>query len=137
MKYIINESQYNLILESQGYTKVFQELIDREMEYIHRVCDMGADDYQGDVGDESCKQIENVEKVDVTDAEWVTIMHSNQPLPQKYMSIRLMVYHRSIRRGDFDADDLTYDLERILRTKTTMPLIINYESTNLNKNFDW
>ena len=53
------------------------------------------------------------------------------------MSIRLMVYHRSIRRGDFDADDLTYDLERILRTKTTMPLIINYESTNLNKNFDW
>jgi len=137
MKYLISESQYNLILESQGYTKVFQELIDREMEYIHRVCDMGADDYQGDVGDESCKQIENVEKVDVTDAEWVTIMHSNKPLPEKYMSIRLMVYHRSIRRGDFDADDFTYDLERILRKKTTMPLIINYDSTNLNKNFDW
>jgi hypothetical protein len=136
MKYVINESQYNLILESEGYTKVFQELIDREIQYIRRVCDMGADDYQGDVGDESCKQIENVEKVDVT-AEWVTIMHSNKPLPEKYMSIRLMVYHRSIRRGDFDADDLTYDLERILRTKTTMPLIINYESTNLNKNFDW
>ena len=137
MKYVINESQYNLILESEGYTKVFQELIDREMEYIHRVCDMGADDYQGDVGDESCKQIENIEKVDVTDAEWVTIMHSNKPLPEKYMSIRIMVYHRSIRRGDFDADDFTYDLERILRKKTTMPLIINYDSTNLNKNFDW
>ena len=136
MKYIINESQYNLILESQGYTKVFQELIDREIQYIRRVCDMSANDYQGDVGDESCKQIENVEKVDVT-AEWVTIMHSNKPLPEKYMSIRLMVYHRSIRRGDFDADDLAYDLERILRTKTTMPLIINYESTNLNNNFDW
>jgi hypothetical protein len=64
-------------------------------------------------------------------------MHSNKPLPEKYMSIRLMVYHRSIRRGDFDADDFTYDLERILRKKTTMPLIINYDSTNLNKNFDW
>lgn len=137
MKYLISESQYNLILESQGYTKVFQELIDREIQYIRRVCDMGADDYQGDVGDESCKQIENVEKVDVTDAEWVTIMHSNKPLPEKYMSIRLMVYYFSIRRGDFDADDLTYDLERILRTKTTMPLIINYDSTNLNKHFDW
>ena len=137
MKYVINESQYNLILESEGYTKVFQELIDREIQYIRRVCDMGADDYQGDVGDESCKQIENVEKVDVTEAEWVTIMHSNKPLPEKYMSIRLMVYHRSIRRGDFDADDFTYDLERILRKKTTMPLIINYDSTNLNKNFDW
>jgi hypothetical protein len=137
MKYVINESQYNLILESERYVKVFQELIDREIDYVRRVCDMGADDYQGDVGDESCKQIENVEKIDVTDAEWVTIMHSNKPLPEKYMSIRLMVYHRSIRRGDFDADDLTYDLERILRTKTTMPLIINYDSTNLNKNFDW
>jgi len=137
MKYVINESQYNLILESEGYIKVFQELVDREIQYIRRVCDMGADDYQGDVGDESCKQIENVEKVDVTEAEWVTIMHSNKPLPEKYMSIRLMVYHRSIRRGDFDADDFTYDLERILRKKTTMPLIINYDSTNLNKNFDW
>ena len=137
MKHVINESQYNLILESEGYIKVFQELVDREIQYIRRVCDMGADDYQGDVGDESCKQIENVEKVDVTEAEWVTIMHSNKPLPEKYMSIRLMVYHRSIRRGDFDADDFTYDLERILRKKTTMPLIINYDSTNLNKNFDW
>ena len=137
MKYVINESQYNLILESEGYIKVFQELVDREIQYIRRVCDMAADDYQGDVGDESCKQIENVEKVDVTEAEWVTIMHSNKPLPEKYMSIRLMVYHRSIRRGDFDADDFTYDLERILRKKTTMPLIINYDSTNLNKNFDW
>ena len=137
MKCVINESQYNLILESEGYIKVFQELVDREIQYIRRVCDMAADDYQGDVGDESCKQIENVEKVDVTEAEWVTIMHSNKPLPEKYMSIRLMVYHRSIRRGDFDADDFTYDLERILRKKTTMPLIINYDSTNLNKNFDW
>jgi hypothetical protein len=137
MKYVINESQYNLILESEGYTKVFQELVDREIQYIRRVCDMAADDYQGDVGDESCNQIENVEKVIVTDADWVTVMHSNQPLEQKYMSIKLMVYHRSIRRGDFDADDLAYDLERILRTKTTMPLIINYESTNLNKNFNW
>ena len=137
MKYLISESQYNLILESQGYTKIFQELIDREIQYIRRVCDMGADDYQGDVGDESCKQIENVETVDVTDAEWVTIMHSNQPLPQKYMSIRLMVYYFSIRRGDFDADDLTYDLEKILRNKTTMPLIINYDSTNTNTEFNW
>jgi hypothetical protein len=28
-------------------------------------------------------------------------------------------------------------LERILRDKTTMPLIINYDSTNTNKHFDW
>ena len=138
MKYLINESQYNVILESQGYMKVFQELVDREIQYIRSVCDMGADDYQGDVGDEACNQIANLENIEVTDAEWVTIMHSNKPLPEKYMSIKLMVYYRSNQQyGNFDADDLTYDLERILRKKTTMPLIVNYESTNLNKHFDW
>lgn len=138
MKYIVTESQYKLITESQRYVKVFQELVDNELKYIRRVCDNGADDYQGDVGDESCKQLENLEKIDVEDAEWVTIMHSNKPLPQKYMKIRLMVYYFSNRQfGDFDADDLTYDLERILRNKTTMPLIINYDTTNVNKHFDW
>lgn len=138
MKYIVTESQYKLITESEKYVKVFQELVNKQLDYIRRVCDMGADDYEGDVGDESCKQIENVEKIDVTDAEWVTIMHSNQPLETKYLRIRLMVYYSSIRQyGDFDADDLTYDLERILRRKTTMPLIINYDSTNTNTKFDW
>jgi hypothetical protein len=136
-KYIVTESQYNIILESQKYTKVFQEMVDKQMAYIRRVCDMGADDYEGDVGDESCRQIENLEKVIVTDADWVTVMHSNQPLEQKYMSIKLMVYYSSIRRGDFDADDLTYDLEKIIRKKTSMPVIINYESTNTNTSFEW
>lgn len=138
MKYVVTESQYKLITESEKYIKVFQGLIENELKYIRRVCDMGADDFQGDVGDESCKQIENVEKIDVTDAEWVTIMHSNRKTEEKYMSIRLMVYYRlNQQHGNFDADDLTYDLERILRNKTTMPLLINYDSTNLNKHFDW
>ena len=137
MKYIVTESQYSLILESQQYVEFFQDFIDDRLEYMRQVCDMGADNYQGDVGDESCKQLESVEKVTVTDADWVTVMHSNQPLEQKYMSIKLMVYFSSIRRGDFDADDLAYDLERIIRKKTSMPVIINYESTNTNTSFEW
>ncbi len=137
MKYVLRESQYNLILESQKYIKLFQELIDKQMAYIREVCDMGSDEYEGDVGDESCRQIENLEKVIVMDAEWVTVMHSNQPLEHKYMSVKLMVYFNSIRRGDFDADDLTYDLEKIIRKKTSMPVIINYESTNTNTFFEW
>jgi hypothetical protein len=105
---------------------------------MRQVCDMGADNYQGDVGDESCKQLESVEKVTVTDADWVTVMHSNQPLEHKYMSVKLMVYYRSIHQfGYFDADDLTYDLEQMIRKSTGMPFILNYESTNTNKNFDW
>jgi hypothetical protein len=107
------------------------------MEYIRQVCDKGAEDYIGDVGDESCNQIENLEKVKVTDADWVTIKHSNRPQEEKYMSVKLMIYYSSIRRGDFDADDLTYDLERMIRKSTGMPFILNYESTNTNTFFEW
>lgn len=136
-KYVVTESQYNIILESQKRIQFFQDLIDNRMDYIRRVCDNGADDYQGDVGDESCKQIAELEKVKVTDADWVTIKHSNREQEEKYMSVKLMVYYSSIRRGDFDADDLTYDLERMIRKSTGMPFILNYESTNTNTFFEW
>ena len=137
MKYIVTESQYRLIKESNKYIDTFQSIIDRRMEYIRRVCDNGADDYEGDVGDESCRQIAELEKVKVTDADWVTIKHSNRPQEEKYMSVKIMVYYSSIRRGDFDADDLTYDLERMIRKSTGMPFILNYESTNTNTFFEW
>lgn len=137
MKYIVTESQYSLILESQQYVEFFQDFIDSRMEYIRRVCDQSAEDYEGDVGFESCRQIAELEKVKVTDADWVTIKHSNRDDEQKYMSVKLMVYYSSIRRGDFDADDLTYDLERMIRKSTAMPFILNYESTNTNTQFDW
>ena len=137
MKYIVTESQYNIILESRKSIQFFQDLINNRMDYIRRVCDNGADDYEGDVGDESCKQIAELEKVKVTEAEWVTIKHSNREQEEKYMSVKLMVYYSSIRRGDFDADDLTYDLERMIRKSTGMPFILNYESTNTNTFFEW
>jgi hypothetical protein len=138
MKYILTESQYNRIIESKKHIQTFQDLIDRKIEYIRKVCDMGAEDYEGDVGDESCNQIKEVEKVRVTDADWVIIKHSNRPQEEKYMSVKLMVYYSSIRQyGDFDADDLTYDLERMIRKSTGMPFILNYESTNTNTSFEW
>jgi hypothetical protein len=137
MKCIVTEQQYNLILESQKNIAVFQEIIDDKLNYIRRVCEKGADDYEGDVGEESCNQIEQVEKVVVTSADWVTVTHSNRLEEHKYMTINIMIYYSSIRRGQMDADDLAFDLERILRTKTTMPILLNYESTNTNKSFEW
>ena len=138
MKYIVTESQYSLILESQQYVEFFQDLIDDRLNYIRSACDNGAESYAGDVGDESCRQIAELEKVKVTDADWVTIKHSNRDDEHKYMSVKLMIYYSSIRQyGNFDADDLTYDLERMIRKSTGMPFILNYESTNTNKNFDW
>jgi hypothetical protein len=136
MKYILTESQYNLILESKKYIQLFQDLIDRKIEYIRKVC-VGAEDYDVDVEDETCNQIKEVEKVRVTDAEWVTIKHSNRPQEEKYMSVKIMIYYSSIRRGDLDADDLTYDLEQMIRKSTGMPFILNYKSTNTNTSFEW
>ena len=137
MKYIVTESQYSLILESQQYVEFFQDFIDSRMEYIRRVCDQSAEDYEGDVGFESCNQIEQIEKVEVISADWITIKHSNRDEEQKYMRVKIMIYYSSIKRGDFDADDLTYDLERMIRKSTAMPFILNYESTNTNTQFDW
>ena len=136
-KYIVTESQYNLILESQKHIQFFQDLIDNRMDYIRKVCDNSADDYEADVHDESCNQIAELESVKVTDADWVTIKHSNREQEEKYMHVKIMVYYSSIRRGDFDADDLAYDLERMIRKSTGMPFILNYESTNTNTFFEW
>jgi hypothetical protein len=137
-KYIVTESQYNLILESKKYWQVFEDLIQKEIEYIRKECEVNMIDYADSRNDEHCNQLENIEKIVVTDADWMTIMHSNQPLEQKYMSIKLMVYYFSLREfGDFDADDITYELEKRLRKSTGMPLIINYESTNTNTSFEW
>jgi hypothetical protein len=138
MKYIITESQYNLILESKKYIQLFQEIIDTKLKYIRKVCEMGAEDYEGDVGDESCRQIEDISKIEVTDADWVTIKHSNRPKEEKYMHVKIMVYYSSIRQyGNFDADDLSYDLEQMIRKSTAMPFILNYDTTNTNKDFNW
>ena len=138
MKYIVTESPYSLILESQQWVEFFQDLIDNRLNYIRSACDNGAESYAGDVGDESCRQIAELEKVKVTDADWVTIKHSNRDDEHKYMSVKLMIYYSSIRQyGNFDADDLTYDLERMIRKSTGMPFILNYESTNTNTQFNW
>lgn len=137
MKYIISESQYNMVLESQNRIKFFQELIDAKLDYMRGACETGHDEYVGDVGDESCRQIEQVEKVKVTEADWATIKHSNREQEEKYMRVKLMIYYSSIRRGDFDADELTYDLEQMICKSTGMPFILNYETTNTNTQFDW
>jgi hypothetical protein len=137
MKYILTESQYNLLLESQKYEQLFQDLIDSKLDALRKECEGGADTYEGLSGSGSCDQLDYVSKIKVTDADWITVMHSNQNKEEKYMSVKIMIYYSSIRKGDFDADDLTYDLEQMIRKSTGMPFILNYESTNTNTFFEW
>jgi hypothetical protein len=137
MKYILTESQYNLIVESQKYKQLFQDLIDADLSYIRNECEKENENYVRDVSDYSCDQVEKVERIVVTDAEWITVKHSNRETEEKYMSVKIMIYYSSIRRGNLDADDLTYDLELMIRKSTGMPFILNYESTNTNTSFEW
>ena len=137
MKYILTESQYNLIVESKKNEKFFQDLIDANLSYIRNECEKENENYVRDVSDYSCDQVEQVERIVVTDAEWITVKHSNRETEEKYMSVKIMIYYSSIRRGNLDADDLTYDLELMIRKSTGMPFILNYESTNTNTSFEW
>jgi hypothetical protein len=137
MKYILTESQYNLILESQKYKQFFQELIDTNLNHIRNECEKENDLYISDVSDYTCDQVDLVERIEVTDAEWMTVKHSNRETEAKYMSVKIMIYFSSIHRGNLDADDLTYDLEQMIRTSTGMPFLLNYESTNTNTSFEW
>jgi hypothetical protein len=137
MEYILTESQYNLIVESKKNEKFFQDLIDANLSYIRNECEKENENYVRDVSDYSCDQVEQVERIVVTDAEWITVKHSNRETEEKYMSVKIMIYYSSIRRGNLDADDLTYDLELMIRKSTGMPFILNYESTNTNTSFEW
>jgi hypothetical protein len=137
MKYILTESQYNLILESQKHEKFFQELIDSNLKIIRYECDKDNEYSVRDVSDYTCDQVDLIERIKVIDADWVSIKHSNREQEEKYMRVKIMIYYSSIRRGDFDADALSYDLERMIRISTGMPFILNYESTNTNTQFDW
>jgi hypothetical protein len=137
MKYILTESQYNLVIESQNRTQLFQELIDTNLSYIRNECEKETENYIRDVSDYSCDQVDQVEKIEVMNVDWSTIRHSNKPEEHKYMTVKLMVYYSSIYKGDFDAEDLIYDLKQMIRNSTGMPLILDYESTNTNTSFEW
>lgn len=137
MKYILTESQYNLVVESQKKIQFFQDLIDTNLNYIRNECEKENEYSIRDVSDYTCDQIELVEKIKVMGTDWTTIKNINKPEDNKYMIVNLMVYYSSIYKGDFDAEDLIYDLKQMIRNSTGMPLILDYESTNNNTSFEW
>jgi hypothetical protein len=137
MKYILTESQYNLVVESQKKIQFFQDLIDTNLNYIRNECEKETENYVRDVSDYSCDQIDQVEKIKVMGTDWTTIKNINKPEDNKHMIVNLMVYYSSIYKGDFDADDLIYDLKQMIRNSTGIPLLLNYESTNTNTSFEW
>jgi hypothetical protein len=137
MEYILTESQYNLIVESQKYKQLFQDIINNNLSYIRNECEKENENYVRDVSDYSCDQVDQVEKIEVMNVDWSAVKHSNKPEEHKYMTVKLMVYYSSIYKGDFDVEDLIYDLKQMMRNSTGIPILLDYESTNTNKSFEW
>jgi len=89
MEYIIKESQFSIIVESTRIG-LFQELIDSNLALIRKECEEGVE-YVGILSEEACEQLEKLEKIEVTSADWVKVKHSNRPKEENYMNVRIMV----------------------------------------------
>jgi hypothetical protein len=137
MKYIITESQYNLVVESQNRIQLFQELIDTNLSYIRNECEKESENYMRDVSYFTCDEVNQVEEIKVMNVDWSAVKHSNKPEEHKYMTVKLMVYYSSIYKGDFDVEDLIYDLKQMMHNSTGIPILLDYESTNTNTSFEW
>jgi hypothetical protein len=133
-KYIVTESQYNLILESQKYKQFFQEFIDTKLDDIRKSCKDDDVNYKLGV---HCEKIQSIEKIEVINTRWITVRSSYHSKEQKYMNVEVIIYFSSTNRyGGFNPDDLIDDLSKMIRNSTSIPLTISYELTNTKTNFE-
>jgi len=123
MKYIITESQYKIIVESNKRVEVFQELINREFKQIQDICNDGVDDYI------MCDSIDSIEYITVTDAETLPSEHN----PKIILKINIM--YNFMRYKDYS--DFIYELQYMIRKSTGLPIDIKYEVVNLNTDPQW
>jgi hypothetical protein len=122
MKYIITESQYKTIVESNKRAEVFQELINNEFKRIQDMCE-DDDSYK------MCDSIDSIEYITVTDAETLPSEHN----PKIILKINIM--YNFMRYKDYS--DFIYELQYMIRKSTGLPIDIKYEVVNLNTDPQW
>jgi hypothetical protein len=123
MKYIITESQYKTIVESNKRAEVFQELINKEFKEIQDICNNDEDSYK------MCDSIDSIEHITVTDAETLPSEHN----PKIILKINIM--YNFMRYKDYS--DFIYELQYMIRKSTGLPIDIKYEVVNLNTDPQW
>jgi hypothetical protein len=119
MKYIITESQYNIIVESKKRVDAFQELINNEFKQMQSICE-DDDSYN------MCYSIDTIEYITVTDVESISSEHN----PKIILKINIM--YNFMRYKDYS--DFIYELQYFLRKSTGLPIDIQYEVVDLNTN---
>jgi len=123
MKYIITESQYKTIVESNKRVEVFQELINNEFKEIQDICNDDEDEYN------MCDSIPTIEYITVIDVE---------PIPSEYnpkIILKINIVYNFMRYKDYT--DFIYELQYFIRKSTGLPIDIKYEVVNLNTDPQW
>ena len=123
MKYIITESQYKTIVESNKRVETFQELINKEFKEIQDICNDDDDSYN------MCYSIDTIEYITVTDVESIPSEYN----PKIILKINIM--YNFMRYKDYS--DLIYELQYFIRKSTGLPIDIDYETINLNTDPQW
>jgi len=123
MKYIITESQYKTIVESNKRVEVFQELINNEFKEIQDICNDDEDEYN------MCDSIPTIEYITVTDVESISSKYN----PKIILKINIM--YNFMRYKDYS--DFIQEFQYMIRKSTGLPIDIKYEVVNLNTDPQW
>jgi hypothetical protein len=123
MKYIITESQYKTIVESNKRVETFQELINKEFKEIQDICNDDDDSYN------MCYSIDTIEYITVTNVESIPSEYN----PKIILKINIM--YNFMRYKDYS--DFIYEFQYMIRKSTGLPIDIQYEVVNLNTDPQW
>lgn len=143
-KIIVTESQFKRLFEQkQSKIELFQDLINDKIEYIRGFCNesLSADNYRGDVGFDSCEDLDMIESIKVDEVNTMTgartDMNGNPYDSTPSIYIKLTINYSTIRNYH-NFDDIVYDLKHGLRNSTGgLPIVLDYKTNNLNKNKEW
>jgi hypothetical protein len=139
MKYILTESQYRRLQENKlKNVDFFQDLIDKKLKYIIDHCnEIDSEEYQGDIGFETCDEVGSIENIRVTDVQVVkSSVHPYKKSDESSLIIiNLIIDYRSIKHISFD--NTIWDLKQIIKNQIKFPVDIHFEINNLSKDFNW
>jgi hypothetical protein len=139
-KIIVTESQYNRLFEQKkSKVEMFQDLINDKLEYIRGFCnkDLDTENYSGDVGFETCAELEMIDSIKVDEVNMMTgartDMDGNMYDSTPSIYVKLMINYSNLR-DRYDFDEITYDLKNILKNSTgKLPIVFDYRTNNINK----
>ena len=137
---IVTESQYKRLFEQKkSKIEMFQDLINDKLEYIRGFCDkdLDAENYSGDVGFESCDEVEIIDSIKVDEVNMMTgartDMDGNMYDSTPSIYVKLIINYSSLR-DRYDFDEITYDLKNILKKSTGgLPIVFDYRTKNISK----